>query len=389
MNRINFFGSQLSGQPMFQVLDKVQKLERLGKKIYHFELGEPNFDTPKNIAQRAVKAILDGDTHYSNSFGKYNLREAIAKTTLSSRGFEPDINQILVTPGANSIIFMLFSIILEEGDEIIIPDPGFPTYLSVANLFKIKIKKIPIREENNFGLDFDELEKLVSKKTKLIVLNSPSNPTGGIISSDTLKKIAHLCHQKKIYLLTDEIYSRMRYYSDEYKFYSPSLYDKCKENTIIINGFSKAFAMTGWRVGVAIGPEEIIKKMGLFLETTVSCVPPFIQEAAYEAITGDQSEQLAMMTEYKKRRDLLVSGLNSFKSISCNNPMGAIYAFANIKKTNLSSDQFVSKALNECGVAALPGNNFGERGEGYVRFSFVRSIDEINEALSLLKNIFE
>ena len=374
---------------MFQVLDNVQRLERGGKKIYHFELGEPNFNTPTNISQNAVKAILDGDTHYTNSFGKYNLREAIAETTLSSRGFRPDINQILVTPGANSIIFMLFSIVLEEGDEIIIPDPGFPTYLSAANLFKVNIKKIPIREENNFGLDFNELNNLVTKKTKIIVLNSPSNPTGGIISTDTLKKVAQLCDQKNIYLLTDEIYSRMRYDNSDYKFYSPSLFDECKKNTIIINGFSKAFAMTGWRVGVAIGPEEIIKKMGLFLETTISCVPPFIQEAAYEAITGDQSEQLNMMDEYKKRRDLLVSGLNSFKSISCNNPMGAIYAFANIKKTNLTSDEFVIKALNDCGVAALPGNNFGERGEGYVRFSFVRSIDEINEALSLLKDVFE
>ena len=374
---------------MFQVLDKVQKLERQGKKIFHFELGEPNFNTPNNISQKAISAILDGDTHYSNSFGKFKLREVIAETTLSSRGFRPDINQILVTPGANSIIFMLFSIVLEEGDEIIIPDPGFPTYLSAANLFKVNIKKIPIREENNFGLDFDELNNLVTKKTKIIVLNSPSNPTGGIISTDTLKKVAQLCDQKNIYLLTDEIYSRMRYDNSDYKFYSPSLFDECKKNTIIINGFSKAFAMTGWRVGVAIGPEEIIKKMGLFLETTISCVPPFIQEAAYEAITGDQSEQLNMMDEYKKRRDLLVSGLNSFKSISCNNPMGAIYAFANIKKTNLTSDEFVIKALNDCGVAALPGNNFGERGEGYVRFSFVRSIDEINEALSLLKDVFE
>jgi len=374
---------------MFQVLDKVQKLERQGKKIFHFELGEPNFNTPNNISQKAISAILDGDTHYSNSFGKFKLREVIAETTLSSRGFRPDINQILVTPGANSIIFMLFSIVLEEGDELIIPDPGFPTYLSAANLFKVNIKKIPIREENNFGLDFDELNNLVTKKTKIIVLNSPSNPTGGIISTDTLKKVAQLCDQKNIYLLTDEIYSRMRYDNSDYKFYSPSLFDECKKNTIIINGFSKAFAMTGWRVGVAIGPEEIIKKMGLFLETTISCVPPFIQEAAYEAITGDQSEQLNMMDEYKKRRDLLVSGLNSFKSISCNNPMGAIYAFANIKKTNLTSDEFVIKALNDCGVAALPGNNFGERGEGYVRFSFVRSIDEINEALSLLKDVFE
>lgn len=374
---------------MFQVLDKVQKLERQGKKIFHFELGEPNFNTPYNISQKAISAILDGDTHYSNSFGKFKLREVIAETTLSSRGFRPDINQILVTPGANSIIFMLFSIVLEEGDEIIIPDPGFPTYLSAANLFKVNIKKIPIREENNFGLDFNELNNLVTKKTKIIVLNSPSNPTGGIISTDTLKKVAQLCDQKNIYLLTDEIYSRMRYDNSDYKFYSPSLFDECKKNTIIINGFSKAFAMTGWRVGVAIGPEEIIKKMGLFLETTISCVPPFIQEAAYEAITGDQSEQLNMMDEYKKRRDLLVSGLNSFKSISCNNPMGAIYAFANIKKTNLTSDEFVIKALNDCGVAALPGNNFGERGEGYVRFSFVRSIDEINEALSLLKDVFE
>lgn len=374
---------------MFQVLDKVQKLERQGKKIYHFELGEPNFNTPSNISQKAITSILDGDTHYSNSFGKFKLREAIAETTLTSRGFRPDINQILVTPGANSIIFMLFSIVLEEGDEIIIPDPGFPTYLSAANLFKIKIKKIPIREKNNFGLDFNELEKLVTNKTKIIVLNSPSNPTGGIISVETLKKVAHLCDQKNIYLLSDEIYSRMRYDKSEYKFYSPSLFDECKKNTIIINGFSKAFAMTGWRVGVAIGPEEIIKKMGLFLETTVSCVPPFIQEAAYEAITGDQNEQTNMMIEYKKRRDLLVSGLNSFKSISCNNPMGAIYTFANIKKTNLTSDEFVIKALNDCGVAALPGNNFGERGEGYVRFSFVRSIDEINEALLLLKDVFE
>lgn len=384
MKNLSIAANNVQGQPMFRLLDKVQKIERSGKTVLHFELGEPDFDTPNNIIQAACDSLKSGNTHYVNSMGLYGFREVIRETTKKTRGFEPDINQIMVTPGANSIIFMAISCLVNPGEEVIIPDPGFPTYFSAIKYCGAKIVNVPLYEKNNFRLNPDDLRSRITSKTRLIIINSPSNPTGAVMTSDEILDVAKIAQEHDIYLLSDEIYARM-VFDGSSSFYSPAVLDKCQERTIIINGFSKAFAMTGWRLGVAIGPSNVIEKMSLILQTIVSCVPPFIQDAGIEAIIGDQNPINQMLNEYKKRRDLLVEGLNNIKGINCVKPDGAIYAFPNITKTGMTSEQFSDFALDKAGVAILPGNNFGAYGEGYVRLCYVNSPDKIQLAIEKLK----
>lgn len=387
MKSLSRAANNVEGQPMFKILDRAQELEREGKKIFHFELGEPNFNTPKNIVDSSINSLKDGDTHYVNSYGKYKLREAVQGTTFLSRGFLPDIDQILVTPGANSIIFLAISCLVNPGDEVIIPDPGFPTYFSAAKYCGAKIVTVPLHEKNAFRLNPEDLRKKITKKTRLIIINSPSNPTGSVMTEEEMLKVAKIAEEHDIYLLSDEIYGRM-VFGNHKTFFSPGTLDKCKKRTIIINGFSKAFAMTGWRIGVAIGPKDVIEKMMLVVQTIVSCVPPFIQAGALEAINGDQSSLVSMMLSYQERRNFLVKGLNEIKGINCILPEGAIYVFPNIMGTRMTSCDFANEVLEEKGVALLPGNNFGGHGEGFVRLSYVSSLDDIHVAINSLKDMF-
>jgi len=384
MKKLSNAALSVSGQPMFKVLDKAEQLERDGKKIIHFELGEPKFNTPRNIVDAAVKSLQNGDTHYVNSYGKYQLRTLIQETTLKSRGFKPDINQILITPGANAVIFLAISCLVNRGEEVIIPDPGFPTYISAANFLGAKIVTVPLYEHNSFKLNPDDLRSKITSKTRLIIINSPSNPTGSLIDPDELIEIAKIAEEKDIYLLSDEIYARMVFEESE-KFFSIGLQDACKKRIIIANGFSKAFAMTGWRLGAAIGPAVIIEKMMLVLQTISSCVPPFIQEGGIEAIQGDKADLKEMMDFYKKNRDYLVDNLNLIKGITCLKPDGAIYAFPNITGTGMSSESFANYLLDNCGIAVIPGNHFGVSGEGYVRLSYTISFELIVEAIEKMK----
>ena len=383
---LSHMASRAKGQPMFSILQEAQELERSGKSILHFELGDPDFNTPTNIVDKACESLKNGNTHYAPSMGVYEFRESIVQTTYSSRGFKPDIDQVLVTPGGNPIIYLTVACTTNPGDEVIVPDPGFPTYYSSIDICGAKAVNVPLREENNFQLSPDDVFSAVTSRTKLIILNSPSNPTGACMSKDELKAIASFAQNRGIYLLSDEIYARLVYGGED--FYSPGKLEHCKENVIILNGFSKAFAMTGWRLGVAVGPKKLIKKMNLMLNTIVSCVPPFIQEAGIEAINGDQSQLKKMKNTYYKRLNLIVDGLNSINGISCIRPKGAMYAFPNIKKTGLSSNEFSIKCLNEAGVALLPGNCFGRYGEGYARLCFVNSQKVIKEAMTRLDKIF-
>ena len=384
MKKLSNAALSVSGQPMFKVLDKAEQLERDGKKIIHFELGEPKFNTPRNIVDAAVKSLQNGDTHYVNSYGKYQLRTLIQETTLKSRGFKPDINQILITPGANAVIFLAISCLVNRGEEVIIPDPGFPTYISSANFLGAKIVTVPLYEHNSFKLNPDDLRSKITSKTRLIIINSPSNPTGSLIDPDELIEIAKIAEEKDIYLLSDEVYARMVFEESE-KFFSMGLQDACKKRIIIANGFSKAFAMTGWRLGAAIGPAVIIEKMMLVLQTISSCVPPFIQEGGIEAIQGDKADLKEMMDFYKKNRDYLVDNLNLIKGITCLKPDGAIYAFPNITGTGMSSESFANYLLDNCGIAVIPGNHFGVSGEGYVRLSYTISFELIVEAIEKMK----
>lgn len=380
MKTLSEVAKVVEGQPMFATLDKVQKLEREGNEILHFELGEPDFDTPNNIVDAACSALKNGMTHYTSSMGLFEFRRAVQETTLNSRGFAPSMQQILVTPGANAIIYLTIKTLVNPGEEVIVPDPGFPTYFSAIKACGAIPVTVPLKEENEFRLNPEDLKEKITDKTRLIILNSPSNPTGGVMNEEEIKKIASMAKEEDVYLLSDEIYGRL-IFDENSKFLSPSYIDECKERTIIINGFSKAFAMTGWRLGVAIGPEEVIEKMGLLVSTIVSCVPPFIQYAGIEAITGDQSIISEMKSEYDLRRRLLVNGLNQLPGVSCVTPKGAIYAFANIMETGMTSDEFADFALEKAGVALLPGNNFGKQGEGYVRVCYVNSQQNIEKAL--------
>lgn len=383
MKKLSDIANYIEGQPMFAILDKAQRLERAGRSILHFELGEPDFDTPKNIVDVACHSLLTGDTHYTSSMGLYDFRKAVQDTTLKSRGFKPSIDQVLITPGANSIIYFTIKCVVNPGDEVIVPDPGFPSYYSAIKACGAVPVTVQLKEENEFRLNPDDLKEKITKKTRLIIINSPSNPTGAVMTKVEIKAIAEIAEENDLYVLSDEIYGRL-IFDNNSNFLSPSYIDKCKERTIIINGFSKAFAMTGWRLGVAIGPEKLIEKMGLLVSTIISCVPPFIQRAGIEAITGDQTAVAVMKDEYDKRRKLLVNGLNSLPGVSCVMPKGAIYAFPNISKTGMTSDEFADFSLDKAGIALLPGNNFGDSGNGFVRMCYVNSQENINKAIMLL-----
>lgn len=377
---------RVEGQPMFKILAKANELERQGRSILHFEIGEPDFDTPRHITESGMKALSDGDTSYVNSMGIPELREAIQDTTERDYGFRPDLNQVLVCPGANPIISYLMRAVVNPGEEVIVQDPGFPTYYSAMSFIGIKPVRIPLSEDNHFRMDPDEIRKRITPNTRLIIMNSPQNPTGAVMTKQEVEEVAAIAHEHDVYLMTDEIYGKMTY--DE-KHHSPAWIDKCKERIIMLNGWSKAYSMTGWRLGYAIGPADVIEKMGLILQTTVSCVPPFIQRAGLTALTGDQTVIDSMMAEFRKRRDLIVSGLNSLPGVSCIIPEGAFYAFPNIKETGMSSVEFSDFMLNEAGVASCPGVYFGESGEGFVRFSYATSLPEIEDAISRMRKALE
>lgn len=387
MSKLSKIAYKIEGQPMFKVLDKVKKMEQQGENIIHFELGDPDFDTPRYIIEAAYSSMKNGETHYTNSMGLYDFREAIRETTLVSRKFKPSLNQVLITPGANIIIYLAIKCLVNPGEEVIVPDPGFPTYFSVIKLCQVVPVRIALKEENKFRMNPEDIRKAITSKTKLIIINSPSNPTGSVITGQELDEVYKIAEENGIYLLSDEVYSRMMY--GETKFYSPSINDACKHTTIVLNGFSKAFAMTGWRLGAAIGPEEVIEKMGLLVQTLCSCVPPFIQRAGIAAIKHDQTEIYKMMEIYKERRNVLVDGLNKIPGISCLKNEGAFYVFPNITKTGMTSEEFADFILEKAKVALLPGTSFGKYGQGYVRLTYATNIENIKEGLKRINNAFK
>jgi len=379
---------RLVGQKMFQILAHAQDLERLGREMLHFEIGEPDFITPPNITEAAIEELKKGNTHYVNSMGILNLREAAINTTENSRGFRPDVSQILVTPGANIQLYLAIACSVNPGDEVIIPDPGFVSYASIIHFLGCMPVRVKLREENQFRMAPEDVECLITDKTRMIIINSPSNPTGSVMLEDDLKKLFELAKSKNIYLLSDEIYARMVYKDQNVSFVSPSKYDKCLEYTIVVNGFSKSYAMTGWRLGVVMGPPELIRSMGLLLETTLSCTAPFIQQAGVAALQGSQELIDNMVEEYRRRRNILVTGLNSVKGFSCYLPQGAFYAFPSIRGTGYSSDQMSTLLMEELGIVVSPGPIFGEHGEGFIRFCYANSEENINKAIFKMQTFF-
>lgn len=375
--RLSDFSQRIDGQPMFKLMAKAQKIPNM----IHFELGDPDFDTPKNIVNATIKALKEGKTHYCNSTGLAWLKTAIRDTTLKTRHFSPNLNQILVTPGANIIIYFTMQCLMNLGDEVLLPDPGFPTYFSVAKMLNLKIKHIQLKEENSFRLNPRDVFNNITSKTRLIVINSPSNPTGAVMTKDEITEIYNIARKRHIFILSDEIYSRMLYGGTE--FYSPSMIDYCRKYIIVLNGFSKAFAMTGWRLGVTLGPEKLIEKMGLLLQTLCSCVSPFIQEGGIAAIQGNQKTVNKMMDIYSVRREFLFWSLKGLPNINIVKPQGGFYMFPNITKTGMTSQEFSNFAFKH-GVALLPGTNFGKYGEGYVRLTFTNKCKNLREGIRRL-----
>ena len=383
MKKLSELSKRIDGQPMFKLLDKVKKLEHEGRDIIHFEIGDPDFETPENIVDAGIDAIKNGFTHYTSSFGLKEFRQKICETTERSRGFKPNLNQVLVTPGANIAIFYAISCIVDPGEEVIVPDPGFPTYYSIIKMCNVVPVRVPLLESNKFRMNPKDIENSITEKTRMIVINSPQNPTGSVMTEEEIKMTYDIAKKYDLFVYSDEIYARMIY--KDSVFSSPSIFDKCLERTIISNGFSKPYAMTGWRLGAVIGPPSVIEKMRLLLETTSSCVPPFIQKAGIEAIEGEQTSQKNMYVEYEKRRDLIVNGINSIPELTCVAPGGAFYVFVNIKKTGMTSETFCEYVLEDSGVAMLPGTSFGQFGEGFIRICYAVGQNEIKDALERIK----
>lgn len=384
MKSLSITSMNIDGQPMFKVLDRARELEKQGRQMIHLEIGDPDFSTPENITQAAIDSLRQGNTHYCSSFGLTEFRELIRTTTERSRGFLPDLDQVLVTPGANIGMFYAVYCLVDPGYEVVVPDPGFPTYYSTIKMCGATPIRVPLKESNQFRMNPDDIRKAITNRTRLIIINSPHNPTGSVMTKEEIFEVYEIARQNDIYIYSDEIYARMNY--DPIGFSTPAIYDQCKERVILSNGFSKAFAMTGWRLGTLIGPSNVIERMAMLLQTTSSCVSPFIQHAGMAALNDSQEKVVAMMTEYRERRDMLVNGLNEVKGINCLTPGGAFYVFPNIMDTGLTSEAVTEKLL-EAGVVGLPGDCFGIYGKGYMRFCYANSKDNIVEAITRIKNV--
>ncbi len=375
--------SRLGTETAFETLAKARALEREGRDIIHLEIGEPDFDTPEHIREAAKEALDDGFTHYGPSPGLPEVRERIAAHQTARQGYEVSPDRIVVTPGAKPIMFFIILAVVDEGDEVVYPNPGFPIYESMINFVGGRAVPMRLEEENGFNADIDAIRAQVSERTKLIILNSPNNPCGSVIPDDELEQIAEIAREADALVLADEIYKDF-YYEGEHS--SVSRFDGMRERTIILDGFSKSYAMTGWRLGYGVLPEPLVEPISRLMTNSVSCTASFSQVAAMTALDGDQSTVTEMVAEFRERRELIVNGLNAIKGISCVAPKGAFYVFPNIRATGMQSDEFADLALEEAGVALLAGTSFGEYGEGYVRLSFANSQENIRRALERIES---
>lgn len=370
---------RLGTESAFEVLARARALEAAGKKVVHLEIGEPDFDTPRNIVDAGVLALQKGFTHYGPAAGLADLKAAISDEIRRTRGFKPAPEEVLVCPGAKPVMFYLLLALVQEGDEVVYPNPGFPIYESMIRFAGGKAVPCPILEENDFAFDPAVLSKLVTPKTKLLILNTPSNPTGGVLSRDHLEAIAKVAREHSFLILSDEIYGRIIY---DGKLESITQCDGLRERTVVLDGFSKAYAMTGWRLGYGVGPKDVIARMTKLQINSASCTASFTQMAGVEALNGSQAAVVEMVATFRKRRDRIVAGLNAIPGISCRTPKGAFYVFPNIQKTRRASQEFADLLLNEYGVACLSGTAFGSFGEGYLRLSYANSMENIEDGLA-------
>ena len=376
--------SRIGVESAFDVLVRARALEAQGKNVIHLEIGEPDFPTPGHIVQAAKQALDEGWTHYGPTQGLPELREAIAAHISRSRGITVGAQQVCVVPGGKPIIFFPMLALLEPGDEVIYPNPGFPIYESMIRFSGAKPVPLPLEEKRGFSFDLNLFESLLTDRTKMVVLNSPQNPTGGVIPRADLEAIADLLRERDVIVLSDEIYSEICY---EETPASITQFPGMLEKTIILDGFSKTYAMTGWRMGYGVMPEWLVTAVNKLMVNSNSCTASFTQRAGLAALTGPRHEVNAMVAEFKRRRDAIVAGLNGIPGFRCALPGGAFYAFANVTATGMSSKELADFLLYETGVAGLDGGCFGEYGEGYIRFSYANSYEKLMEAVARIEKV--
>ncbi len=378
--------SRLGTETAFEVLARAGELEAEGRDIIHLEIGQPDFDTPDYIKDAAYQALQDGYTGYGPSAGLPEARERYAQYLNETRGTDYEASEVVITPGAKPILFFGILALVDEGDEVIYPNPGFPIYESVTEFVGARAVAAPLREDREFRLDPEELASLVTDRTRMIILNSPHNPTGSMLTMEDLEAIAEVAIENDIWVLSDEPYSKMVY---DGEFHSIAEVDGMRDRTILLEGFSKTYAMTGWRLGYAAMPSELADQIAKLQTNSNSCTASFIQIAGIAAYDGPQDESEAMMDAFEERRDVMVEAINTLPGVSCLSPAGAFYVFPNITGTGIDSRELASRCLEEAGVAVLSGTAFGEYGDGYLRLSSANNLENINEAIERIRGLLE
>ena len=379
--------SHLKPEGAYQVLARSQELEARGRKIIHLEIGQPDFDTFTNISLAGIRAISEGQTRYTPPIGLKSLREEIAKDAGQRHGLKFHPDQVVVSPGAKPNLFFPSLALIEPGDEVIYPNPGFPTYEAMIRVVGGVPVPVPLVERNNFSFDLAAFHRLVNKRTRLVILNSPGNPTGGVMPMADLEVIAAAARKFDFWVMSDEIYARVAY--DNVLVPSIASLPDMMDRTIIVDGFSKTYAMTGWRLGYGIMPKSLAQVVQLLLTHSIGCTAQFVQVAGIEALTGPQEQVAVVVAEYQRRRDAIVSGLNAIPGITCQCPQGAFYVFPNIKSFGIPSNQLAELLLEKAGVAVLSGSSFGEYGEGYLRLVYSNSIENIQNAVQKIGDVLK
>ena len=374
---------RLGTETAFEVLAKARALEARGKNVVHLEIGEPDFDTPAHVVEAGATSLRSGDTHYSPSSGIPELRQSIARFAGRKRGLTFSSDQVVVTPGGKPIMFFIIMALAQEGDEVIYPDPGFPIYESMVNFVGATPVPIPLREEKRFRLDVDELASKITPRTRLLIINSPQNPTGSVLERADVAGIAELAVRHDLVVLSDEIYSEILY---EGEHVSIAGFPGMAERTIILDGFSKTYAMTGWRLGYGIMPTDLAPQITRLVTNSVSCTATFVQKAGIAALEGPPDDVLSMVAEFRRRRQVIVEGLNAIPRLRCAMPAGAFYAFPYVGDVGMDCRAFADHLLNEAGVATLSGTSFGAFGEGYLRLSYANSIPNLHTALDRIES---
>jgi len=380
--------TRLGTEGAFEVLARARKLEAEGKKIVHLEIGEPDFSTPDNIIEAGISALQSGYTHYTPAGGIKEVREAVANFVSRMLKCEVDASEVVLVPGSKNVLLFTLLATIEPGDEVIMPDPGYPAYHSQVNFIGAVPRLVTLREETGFRMDLDELRSLISPKTRMIILNTPQNPTGGVLTAEDIKTVCEIALEHDLMVVSDEIYSQLVY---GFHHVSPMSQPGMRERTVLMDGLSKSYAMTGWRLGYAVAPKDLAVKLEQLMINSSSCAAGFTQMAAIEALSMPESEHAVnrMVKVFEHRRNLVVDGLNEIPGVRCKLPQGAFYAFPNIEGTDFNERDLASRLLNEAGVAVLPGTAFGEAGKGFIRLAYTQSEDELKLGLDRIREFVE